>query len=103
LPATTSFHITDQYTGNNNNNRYTVGARATIMLPLPPQPLTDLDMLEVVHAVASLTGQTGYNHVYHVFLPPGTDECFDSTFTTCYSPDNLNTFFLCAYHSRRFL
>jgi hypothetical protein len=32
------------------------------------------------------------------FCPPGTDECFDSSFSVCYSPDNPNTCFFCAYH-----
>jgi hypothetical protein len=92
-------HITDQYVGRYDNNRYTVGGHASIILTLPKVPLTDLDMLAVVHAVASQTHQTGYNHIYHVFLPPGIDECFDNTYTTCYSPDNPSTFYFCAYHS----
>jgi hypothetical protein len=86
-------HITDQYVGRHSPNRYTVGQRA--MVPFTPSsvPLTDNDVLAVIHAVASVTGQTGYGHIYHVFLPQGTDECFDSTFTICAS----NVF--CAYHS----
>ena len=60
--------------------------------------LLDIDVLSYVHAVASATGGSGYGHIFHVFLPPGQDECFDSTFTVCYSPDNSNTFFFCAYH-----
>lgn len=86
-------HVTDQYVGHQSSNRYTVGQRA--MVPFIPSttPFTDNDMLAVIHAVASLTGQTGYGHIYHVFLPQGTDECFDSTFTVCAS----NVF--CAYHS----
>jgi hypothetical protein len=91
-------HITDQYVGRHDDNRYTVGGHASISFTLPKVPLTDNDMLAVVHAVASQTHQTGYSHIYHVFLPPGTDECFDSTFTVCYSPDNPSTFFFCAYH-----
>lgn len=33
-----------------------------------------------------------------MFLPPGQDECFDSTFAVCYSPDNFDTFYFCAFH-----
>jgi hypothetical protein len=90
--------IADQYTGRNDNNRYTVGTHQLLTFGLPHK-LTDNNILAVVHFVASQTHQTGYDHIYHVFLPPGTDECFDGTFTTCYSPDNPNTFFFCAYHS----
>jgi hypothetical protein len=99
LAGSEFIHIADQYTGRNSNNQYILGAGATINVTLPQRPLTDLDMLAIVHAVASQTHQTGYDHIYHVFLPPGTDECFDSTFTICYSPDKPATFFFCAYHS----
>jgi hypothetical protein len=91
-------HITDQYVGRHDDNRYTDGGHATVTFSSLPHELTDSNMLAVVHAVASLTHQTGYNHIYHVFLPPGTDECFDSTFSVCYSPDIPSTFFFCAYH-----
>jgi len=71
--------------------RYTVGGHAKVGFTLPGKPLTDLDMLAVVHGAASQTHQTGYNNIYHVFLPPGTDECLDAAFTTCYSPDKPST------------
>jgi len=91
-------HVTDQYTGLSTGGRYTVGRRARVDFTPSSVPLTDADILAVVHSVASVTGQTGYGHIYHVFLPQGTDECFDATFKTCYSPDNNATFFFCAYH-----
>jgi hypothetical protein len=56
-------------------------------------PLIDTDVQTIVHAAAKVSGDTGYGHIYHVFIPPGQDECFDSTFTVCAS----NIF--CAYHS----
>jgi hypothetical protein len=91
-------HVLDQYVGRTDNNRYTVGQHAKISFTPSSTPLTDNDIVSYVHAVASRTGGTGYNHIYHVFLPQGTDECFDNTFTVCYSPDNNATFFFCAYH-----
>ncbi len=94
-------HITDQYVHTGANNRYTVGKHTMITYTPTPKtaPLTDLDMQAVVHAVASLSGQTGYGHIYHVFLPPGQDECFTATDNVCYSPDVPATFVFCAYHS----
>jgi hypothetical protein len=86
-------HVTDQYVDRESDNRYTVGQRAFVPYTPPTVPFTDNDMLAVIHAVASVTGETGYGHIYHVFLPQGQDECFDSTFTVCAS----NVF--CAYHS----
>jgi hypothetical protein len=93
-------HLTDQYVHAGANNRYTVGKHTMISYTPTPKtaPLTDLDMQAVVHAVASLSGQTGYGHIYHVFLPPGQDECFTATDGVCYSPDVPATFFFCAYH-----
>ena len=91
-------HLVDQYIGLGASDRYSLGIRAKIPYTPPSTPLTDTDMLLVVHAVASATGKSGYGHIFHVFLPPGQDECFDSTFSVCYSPDNPNTFFFCAYH-----
>lgn len=51
-----------------------------------------------MHAVASKEG-SGYGHIYHVFLPPGQDECFSHPSKVCYSPDDPKTFVFCAYHS----
>jgi hypothetical protein len=74
----------------------------------PAKPFTDADMQAIVHAVVVSRAddddhdhhyRTGYGHEHHVFLPPGQDECFDSTFSVCYSPDLPSTFFFCAYHS----
>ena len=99
LAGSNFIHVTDQYVGRYDNNRYTVGGHVSGTFdPYPTVPLTDQNMLAVVHAVASGTGQTGYGHIFHVFLAPGTDECFDASFTTCYSPDKPSTFFFCAYH-----
>jgi hypothetical protein len=94
-------HITDQYVGATANNRYPVAAHKLISYTATPKthPLTDNDMIAVVHSVAMATGQTGYAHIYHVFLPPGQDECFTATDGVCYSPDVPATFFFCGYHS----
>ena len=92
-------HITDAYTGKSSNGRYGVGNsfRASIATPLA-QPYTDDDMLAVVHAAAVASGQSGYGHMFNVHLPPGVDECFDASFSVCYSPDNFDTWYFCAYH-----
>lgn len=86
-------HVTDQYVHETANNRYRLGGGATIPFTVSATPLIDAQIRGIVHAVALATGEAGYNHIYHVFLPPGQDECFDATFTVCAS----NVF--CAYHS----
>jgi hypothetical protein len=92
-------HLVDQYTGRTDNNRYTLGQRAKVSFKPSKTTLTDSDIIAIVHSVVAKTGEVGLGHIYHVFLPAGTDECFDNTFTVCYSPDNPNTWFFCAYHS----
>ena len=97
-------HVVDQYTGSSADNRYTVSdTHFTINYHPSAAAFTDADMLAIVHAVAALTGQSGYGNQYHVFLPPGQDECFGrpithQQFTVCYSPDDPKSFAFCAYH-----
>jgi hypothetical protein len=92
-------HITDQYVGSFANDRYTLGDEFALPYTPPPVPLTNNDILAIVHAAASFSGETGYDHIYHVFLPPGQDECFTSSpNSACYSPDNPSRFAFCAYH-----
>jgi hypothetical protein len=92
-------HVVDQYIGLFGANRYTVGSHATVTYSPQSTPLLDTDIQAIVHAVAAQSGASGYGHIYHVFLPPGQDECFDSTFSVCYSPDNPAAFYYCGYHS----
>lgn len=100
LSRSNFIHVSDQYTGVQTSNRYPVGTNYTISYPVSPgTPLTDFDTEVIAFAAASFSGENGYAHIYHVFLVPGQDECFDSTFQACYSPDNSATFFFCAYHS----
>lgn len=54
------------------------------------------NIFQVLFSAAVATGATGYENLYHVFLPQGTDMCISAG--NCYSPDNFNTFFFCAFH-----
>lgn len=90
-------HVVDQYTG--GTGPYTVSnTHFTLNYHPNAAPFTDADMLAIVHAAAALAGQAGYGNEYHVFLPPGQDECFNLGYKVCYSPDDPKTFFFCAYH-----
>ena len=99
-------HIVDQYTNATGNGRYTVSEHSVqVNYPDPldaKHPYTDNDILNIVHAVVTANDDdgfaTGYDNQYHVFLVPGQDECFDSTFSVCYSPDIPASFAFCAYH-----
>ena len=94
LNRSTFIHLSDQYVGASENNRYPVGRHARVHYGTPGATLFESDIAAIVHAVAG--------SVYHVFLPQGTDTCFDVTpqnpNLTCYSPDNLATMAFCGYH-----
>jgi hypothetical protein len=102
LGASNFVHVLDQYAGSTANNRYTLGTSVAVTYsPLFSNTLSQGDILSIVHAAAkALPGQTGYGHIYHVFLPKGLDTCFDPVpfGGGCYSPDNPSTFVFCAYH-----
>jgi hypothetical protein len=88
--------VTDQYVGTRESHRYTVGPGGIINYPVSG-PLGPDDFLTLVYVAASAFG-TGYGEVYHIFLAAGTDVCLDQALTVCYSPDNPNTFYFCAFH-----
>jgi len=100
LGESSLIHVTDQYTGNSADNRYTLGGGffANIGPSSPTAPFLDAQMASLAYQASLLTGQSGYGHIYHIFLPPGQDECFDATSGECYSPDVPATFYFCAYH-----
>jgi len=43
----------------------------------------------------------GHSNIYHVFLPPGQDECFTATDGICYSPDVPADIFLLRVSQQR--
>jgi hypothetical protein len=102
-------HVTDQYVGRSDNNRYTDRASLGVvyvsggqLFNLLGYTFTDADMQALVHFVVTYSPAnfpSGENQIYHIFLPPGTDECFTSAKNVCYSPDNPATFYYCGYHS----
>jgi hypothetical protein len=95
-------HISDQYVGTNAGNRYPVGTNYFVQgysSVYGTPKFTDLDMAILAYNIAANTNGFGSGNMYHLFLVPGQDVCFDNTYSTCYSPDNGNTFAFCAYHS----
>ena len=90
-------HVTDQYVGTDDGHRYpVVGPIISLHYPLPPNPLVDADMAALAHAAARFLGVSGYGHIFHIFLAPEQNECFDTTYTICSSN------YFCAYHSSAF-
>ena len=101
LNESSFIEITDQYVGTRADDRYPVGSHARVKYGTPGTTLFESDIAAIVHAVAEEHGAGGDN-IYHVFLPEGTDTCFDITpqnpTPVCYSPDNLATMAFCGYH-----
>jgi hypothetical protein len=97
LNASTFIHLADQYVGSTANNRYAVGGNASITYSFYGNVLYEHEIWAIAHAAAVHYG-SGAGHLYHVFLPKGMDTCMDLT-SSCYSPDNTQTWAFCAYHS----
>ncbi len=93
----TFIHVLDQYLGTTASARYGFGGNLAVNEPLYTNYLSQGDLIAIVHAAALKYG-SGYTHVYHVFIPPGVDTCFEET-TDCYSPDNPPANQFCAYHA----
>ena len=92
LNASRFIHVVDQYVGIRSNKRYPLAATMTATGSVTT--LTTTDVENIVHQAALSEGS---GHIFHLFLPAGTDVCPASN--DCYSPDNPATFTLCAYHS----
>ncbi|MDP9107367.1 MAG: hypothetical protein M3N49_15740 [Candidatus Eremiobacteraeota bacterium] len=96
--------LLQQYTNLSQANRYPRGDQGFLNISvLAPRPgvrnpvVGESDILLMVYNAAVQFG-FGYGHIYHVFLPPNIDTCFDQR-AACYSPDNFSSFAFCGYHS----
>jgi hypothetical protein len=89
-------HVNDEFVGTHASHRYTVGPGGIIGYPVSG-PLGPNDIVTLVYTAAAAFG-SGYGDIYHIFFAPGIDVCADKALTICYSPDNVNTFYFCAFH-----
>lgn len=86
-----------QYTESSPSG-FTLGGTFTVKYRTYTKLFYQNDLLAVLHAALVKNGKkAGYTNMYHIFLPKGTDTCFDRTLQ-CYSPDHPGTNFFCAYH-----
>lgn len=97
LTGSTFAGLLQQYTKTPPSS-YTFGGAFSVKYHTYTKLFYANDLLAVVHAAIEKNGgQAGYATIYHVFLPKGTDTCFDRS-RACYSPDHPRTFDFCAYH-----
>lgn len=87
--------VTNQYTGTDARNHFSVAELKTTAT-FTGNTATIFDVFSIIFSAVQATHASGYNAIYHVFLPQGTDMCIDPT--TCYSPDVDSTFVFCAFH-----
>ncbi len=86
-----------QYTGR-GPSAYSFGDSTAVSFPVfKGTAFYENDLFAIIHQVAAKLKKTGYADIYHVFLPQGTDTCFDFS-KQCYSPDRTAAFAFCAYH-----
>jgi hypothetical protein len=77
---------------------YTFGGAFSVKYSSYTKLFYQNDLLTILHAaLAKNGGKDGYASIYHLFLPKGTDTCFDRS-RSCYSPNHPATFNFCAYH-----
>jgi hypothetical protein len=90
--------VAQQYTGG-AASAYTFGGSVAVKYHLNySNTFYNNDLFTILAAAYKHFKATGLNAEYHIFLPPGIDTCFDQ-YGICYSPDNLNSFAFCAYHT----
>jgi hypothetical protein len=86
-----------QYTSSSPDG-YTLGGTFSVKYHTYTKLFYGNDLLTVLHAaIVKNNKKAGYTNMYHIFLPKGTDTCFDRS-RACYSPDHPGTNVFCAYH-----
>jgi hypothetical protein len=95
LNQSSMIQIADQYLGEDVAGKWSLQELST-STTFTNNTATINDVYAILFAASNFTKASGYNNLYHVFLPSGTDMCISST--TCYSPDNPSTFVFCAFH-----
>jgi len=98
LSGSTLAGVAQQYT-KGAASAYTYGGSVAVKYSLAyTNTFYNNDLFTILVAAVKHFKATGLNAEYHLFLPPGIDTCFDQ-YGECYSPDNLNSFYFCAYHT----
>jgi len=99
--------LLDRYTFTaQSNGHWPVSSTYWYVTSTPPTLLYDNQIQAEVQYVAAADVAAGrishanFSGIYHVFLPPGTDECFTTASQGCYNPDGHapGPFAFCAYH-----
>ena len=106
LARSRMIHVVDQYFSNGSSSSFPFFGGGTPSFTaselstdygFDANTATIDDVLSIVFAAYQHNGNAGgYTNIYHIFLPAGTDMC--EAPGICYSPDNFDTFYFCAFH-----
>ena len=95
LNKSSLIRVANQYLGADAKGQFGVTSLTTTAT-FANNSATLNDIFDILFSASTAIGASGYDHIFHVFLPQGTDMCM--TPASCYSPDNPNTFVFCAFH-----
>jgi hypothetical protein len=96
LNTSSLIQIADQYVNEDAAGKFSALQELATSTTFANNTASLNDVYAILFAASNFTKASGYNNIYHVFLPAGTDMCITST--ECYSPDNPATFAFCAFH-----
>jgi hypothetical protein len=95
LNVSSLLEVANQYIGEDVPGHFTVSEMQTSTTFAADTAMLE-DIFGIIFSAASQVNASGYNNIFHIFLPEGQDMCI--TATDCYSPDNPATWTFCAFH-----
>jgi hypothetical protein len=95
LNVSSLLEIANQYIGEDVPGHFTVSElQTTATFATGTAQLEDI--YDIIYSATLHVNASGYNNIFHVFLPQGQDMCISSA--DCYSPDNPATWTFCGFH-----
>jgi len=102
LDQSSLIDVAAQYLHEDPTGRYGPVNEMQVSVSIPVNGITGVptasnsDIWAILHAASLVTTKSGYQAIYHVFLPQGVDMCTGPAI--CYSPDDPYFFQFCAFH-----
>lgn len=88
--------IVNEYIGVDAFQKFPARDMKTQVTFASPQRATLQEIFHIVADAATRSGLSGYDAIYHVFLPKGTNMCIVDG--NCYSPNDPASWAFCAFH-----
>jgi hypothetical protein len=88
--------IVNEYIGGDAFQKFPARDMKTQAVFANPQSATLQEIFHIVADASSRSGLSGYDAIYHVFLPQGTNMCIVAG--NCYSPNDPASWAFCAFH-----